>query len=400
MAGNNTKILKLANRYLVLQCISNYEPITIEDIVKKTNLSRPTVINSVKELTEKEIVTKDGYAESTGGRTAALLSTNADAYYAVGADFEFPKVRLAIANLKGTILHSHHLKYPQDITAEELLADLPDRIYDFIHSSNVDTKKIEGLGMGISGIIDTNSGHSKFIERINGWKDIDIKSILEQKLKMPVYIRNDVHLMGLVEKRFYNPNDNNAFIYIGLRSGIGSAIFLKNTIYEGKNGNAGFTGHITLDVNGPRCFCGQRGCLDVFAGELSLIERYKAARRSNGLSELSDEDINLAHLIRWATGGDELASAILKEAGFYLGVAIANLVKTLEIPTVIIGGGASIESSEFFRSVKQAASDHLKFQFEDIVISCGQLEERDYALGGCFLLFDHLFNKPKLKLQI
>ncbi|XID90977.1 ROK family protein [Paenibacillaceae bacterium WGS1546] len=399
MAGNNTKILKQANKYLVLQCISTYEPVTIEDIVKKTNLSRPTVINSVKELTESETVIKNGYAESTGGRTAALLSTNADAYYAIGADFEFPKVRLAIANLKGTILASHHIQYSLDTTAEEILNDLPDRIYDFMHSSNVPVEKIEGLGMGISGILDANNGYSKFIERINGWKDIDIQSILERKLKMPVYIRNDVHLMGLVEKRFYIPNDTNAFIYVGLRSGVGSAIFLGNSIYEGKNGNAGFTGHITLDVNGPRCFCGQRGCLDVFAGELSLIERYTAAKGSD-VHVGSGEEINLDYLVRKAEAGDEIAASILKDAGFYLGVAIANLVKTLEIPNVVVGGCPSIATSPFFSSVQQTADAHLKLQFEDVLIGCGRLAEHDYALGGCFLVFDHLFDKPKLKLQI
>jgi N-acetylglucosamine repressor len=400
-AGNNTKILKQANKYLVLQCISTYEPISIEDIVKKTNLSRPTVINSVKVLTETSIVIKSGYAESTGGRTAALLSTNADAYYAVGADFEFPEVRLAISNLKGTILASHHYKYPLDITAEQIIKSLPDEIDSFIQSSNVDIKKIEGIGMGISGIIDANNGRSKYIERISGWKDIDIKQILEDRLKLPVYIRNDVHLMGLVEKRFYMSNENKDFIYIGLRSGIGGAIFLNNAIYEGENGNAGFTGHMTLDVHGPKCFCGLRGCLDVFAGELALIQRYHSAKQALEKSDIAnDEEITLESLVVLANSGDEIASSILKEAGFYLGVAIANLVKAFEIPNVIIGGCPSIESSAFFQSVEQAAIDHLQLQYDDVVINCGQLLEHDYALGGCFLLFDHLFNKPKLKLQI
>lgn len=401
MAGNNSKILKSANKYLVLQCISTYEPLTVEDIVKKTNLSRPTVINSVKELTESDIVIKDGYAESTGGRTATLLSTNAEAYYAVGADFEFPEVRLAISNLKGTILASEQIKYPLDISAEEVIRLLPEQIDAFIKGSNVDIKKIEGIGMGISGVIDVNTGHSKSIERINGWENIDIKKILEDRLGLPVYIRNDVHLMGLVEKRFYLDNVDSDLIYIGLRSGIGSAVFIKNRIYEGENGNAGFIGHMTLDVRGPKCICGKKGCLDAFAGELSLIRKYKEAKQAQGISLTDDQNnIRLGQLVELSQNGDEISLSILKEAALYLGVAIANLIKTLEIPNVIIGGYPDIEDTIFFQTIKETVTDNLQFQFDNVTINCGRLMESDYALGGCFLLFDHLFHKPKLKLQI
>jgi len=399
---NNTRILKLANKYLVLQCISTYEPITIENIVKKTNLSRPTVINSVRELTEENVVMKEGYAESTGGRIAALLVTNADAYYAVGVDFEFPQVRLAIANLKGVILTAQQFKYRLDIPFEEIIDDLPVRIDSFIHKANVDIKKIKGLGMGLPGIVDTKNGRSKFIERINGWKDVDIQNILERKLvDIPVYIRNDVHLLALVEKRYYLRDMERDFIYIGLRSGVGSAVFIKNAIYEGINGNAGFIGHMILDTHGSEGFGGPKGCLNVYAGELSLIKKYVEEKQAwDNKSSIEKKDIKLENLVELSKNGDQIATDILKEAGYYIGVAIANLVRIFEIPNIIIGGCPNIKDSVFIQMIENTTVANLRFYFDGVVITPGQLSEQDYSLGGCFLVFDHIFHKPKLKLQI
>ena len=101
--GNSIRVLKEANKYLVLQCIMTLSPLATEDIVKNTGLSRPTVLNILRELEEDEVVIKDGFSESNGGRSAALLTLNGSKHLALGIDFEFPAVRMVIANLKGEI---------------------------------------------------------------------------------------------------------------------------------------------------------------------------------------------------------------------------------------------------------------------------------------------------------
>ncbi|GIO41290.1 ROK family protein [Paenibacillus apis] len=398
MGKNNSKILKEANKYLVLQCISSYQPITVEDIVKKTNLSRPTVINSVKELTDDHIIIKGGLAESTGGRAAALLAINSDAYYGIGVDFEFPQVRIAMANSNGEILASRHYDYPLDSSVQYITDRLSDEIARLIEESGVNRLKIEGIGIGMSGVVDKNNGLSIFIERINDWHNVDIKSILEDRLDLPVYVRNDVHLMGLVEQRFYLSAENQDFIYIGLRSGVGSAIFMKNGIYGGENGNAGFIGQMILDVSGPEGLGGPKGSLNVFASELNLIRRYREG--SGNTASAKQLPLRMENLVQLAQEGDELASSLLQEAGHYLGLALVNLARIFEIPNFVIGGCPNLEGSILLKSLQETASDLLKEHFNRLSIVPGQLLEYEYALGGCYLVFDHIFHKPRLKLQI
>lgn len=402
--SNNVKIIKQANRYLVLQCILAYGPISIEDIVRKTDLSRPTVLNAVKILTEENILIRDGFSKSTGGRTASLISINMQAYYSVGIDFEFPKVRIVLADLKGGICSHKTIEYPMDIKSSEVLSSFPKEIERFVCESGIDRKKIAGVGIGLSGLVDTVEGKSTSLERISGWKNVNIQSILETKLKLPVYLQNDVHLLGMVEKRLYLDDcdvESENFIYIGLRAGIGSVVFINGKPFSGANGNAGFIGHTTLNPEGPKCVCGKRGCLDAYAGELAIIRKYREEKDKRGIpAGPGDDSLKMEDFIRRSKEGDAVCSAILREAGVYLGIEVANLVKTLEITDVVIGGCSNLEDSEFLRAVKESAEDNLPAYFRSrLAIGVGRLTETEYPLGGCFLVFDHLFHKPHLTLS-
>jgi predicted ArsR family transcriptional regulator len=91
-AANNSRTIKHANRHLLLDTIKQFEPITIENMVQKTRLSRPTILNILDGLTKRGIIQKVGYAESSGGRQPALFAFNLSHHFAIGIDFEFPPV--------------------------------------------------------------------------------------------------------------------------------------------------------------------------------------------------------------------------------------------------------------------------------------------------------------------
>ena len=158
----------------------------------------------------------------------------------------------------------------------------------------------------------------------------------ERELGIPAYIRNDVHLLGLVEKRLYLPDDLTDFIYVAIRSGIGSIAYQHNKPMRGEKGNAGFIGHTTMNPTGPECCCGSRGCLETYVGQLATVSRYEA---------LTGQQLSFDEMLRRADTGDDVAKQVLQDAGFYLGVALANLVKTYEIPHVIVGGLPEKESA-------------------------------------------------------
>lgn len=392
VAGNSIRVLKEANKYLVLQCIMTLAPLSTEDIIKNTGLSRPTVLNILRELEEEDVIIKDGFSESSGGRSAALLTLNGSKHYAVGIDFEFPTIRMVIANLKGEICSSKKLVYRKDIEKEELLQDFYLSLHAFIGDSGIDPAMLDGMGVGISGVIDSARGMSLTIERIANWSNVTLKDELECHFGIPVYIRNDVHLLGLVEKRLFLPDDLTDFIYVAIRSGIGSITYQHNKPMRGDKGNAGFIGHTTVNPEGALCHCGSRGCLETYAGQLAVEACYR---------DLSGDQVSFNDVMRLSCEEDPSAIRVLKQAGFFFGIALANLVKTYEIPHVIIGCIPERDSRVFMQATEEALHDHIPDSLHlDAKLRIGHLFEEQYALGGCYLVFEHMFSKPKLALSL
>lgn len=122
MKKNTTKVIKEANKYLVMQCIQAFEPVTLEKIAEKTLLSRPTILEIINSFKEEGIVVNGGFRESTGGRPPQLLCINGDSAYAIGIDFEFPTIRIALANAKREIVGRRKILFKIDTQAEEVLA--------------------------------------------------------------------------------------------------------------------------------------------------------------------------------------------------------------------------------------------------------------------------------------
>lgn len=402
MRKNTTKVLKEANKYLVMQCILTYEPVTVEAITARTSLSRPTVLEVIRDLMEEGYIVKEGYSQSTGGRPAELICINKDSRYAVGIDFEFPKVRIALANIKKEVVYGKNIKFTLSSDADCVLNRLLEELEELFDGCGVDREKIEGIGLGISGTINAAQGKSLHIKRIAGWDHIDIRKILEDKFKMPVYMKNDVHLLALVEKEKYLSCETGDFAYIGIRSGIGSAIFYHNRPLDGTAGNAGYIGHTILNVDGPACVCGNKGCLDAYSGEIAMNRQYREMKNLAPVTQGDGENYyTVSDFIKKAQDGEQECIEILKQAAFYLGIAISNLIKMIEVETIIIGGCQNIKDTIFEEIVKTTIEKHLANDMELKVNFCiGELREEEYPLGACCYVFEHLFEKPSLSLAV
>ncbi len=395
MTKNSTQVIRKANLYLIYQCISNHGPITTEAIVQKTGISRPTVVSQLKKMIEDDLVSFCGFSESTGGRSPSLYTINRNARYAIGVDLEFPIVRAAISTNGGEIIAFKEKEYENDEEGTVVLDELQNMISSLMEAVE-DKSRIIGIGVGLSGTIDIKSGVSVRMERIRGWHNVPIVDILSSRFSLPVYIKNDVHLLGLAEEKLYLTSEVTDYIYIGIRGGVGSFIVKNGKAMDGEHGNSGFIGHTSLNPDGERCICGSRGCLDIYAGELSMANKYR------NLGGQYQGHLDLSTFISLAQKGDELAMDLVKQAARYLGIAIANMVKTLEICTVIVGSvSGDIEGSFFIDDVRASAHKYLNdYQVSQLEIRCGKLQAGEAPLGGCFLVFSKMLKEPKLSLSI
>ena len=397
MKKNTTKVIKEANKYLVMQCIQAFEPVTLEKIAEKTLLSRPTILEIINSFKEEGIVVNGGFRESTGGRPPQLLCINGDSAYAIGIDFEFPTIRIALANAKREIVGRRKILFKIDTQAEEVLARMLRELEHLLEEFSSVRPRIVGIGVGICGTIRKTEGRSLHITRIRGWEHVELQRILQEKFHLPVYVKG-VNGKGnkTDHQKKYMREDNSDFVYIGIRSGIGSAYMNQNKLMDGVQGNAGYIGHTVLNAEGPMCVCGNRGCLDAYAGELALTRRYQELTNSENESYYTMRDF-----MKLSRNGDAVSQKILKDAAFYLGITISNLIKILEPKMVLIASCEPLKGTTYWNIMEETIKKyHINEMETKLELREAQLLEDDYALGACCYVFEYLFETPRLSLAI
>ena len=250
-AANSNKIIKQANEYLVLAVLLKNDPLSVEEIVTLSRLSRPTVLNILKELDTRGLIYRAGLGESMGGRQPIMYTLNLRRYFAVGVDLEYPPVRVAFSDLREKVLYSQEWDCLPGETMEDIEENLVNAIREGMRRLNIATENLIGIGLGIPGRVDIARNLAVRMDRMDHiWQGGDIAAQLSMKLGVPVTVRNDIHLLAAAE-RTVQPALPKNFLYVARRVGIGMAVFLNGKSYEGGFGNSGYLGHTCLLYTSP-----------------------------------------------------------------------------------------------------------------------------------------------------
>lgn len=213
---------------------------------------------------------------------------------------------------------------------------------------NMPLDQIPAIGIGVPGLIDLAQGVTILLPNLpSGWRNVPLAANMTALTGRPTAIINDARAFTLAEATFGAGRDARSVIGITLGTGIGGGIAIDGRLYLGIDGTAGEVGHMTIDPYGPRCGCGNRGCLETFASGPSITAmalRVVAQGMTTQIGALADYDLNRITpgiIARAAEQGDAIAREILQRAGSYLGIGIANLITIFSPERVVIGGGVS-----------------------------------------------------------
>ncbi|MCP3031501.1 ROK family transcriptional regulator [Halobacillus sp. A1] len=393
------KLMKSMNRSIILNMIREEGPLSRADIAKYTRLTPPTVSNIVKELIEADFVIETTQGASKGGRKPTLLEINADHFYIIGIDVGRYKMNLVVTNLFGQLKDSAELEIKDNPTSEEIINTLQQGIHQTIECGSLPPDKFIGIGIGMHGIVDTTNGVSLFAPSF-GLHNIPIKERLEKEFNMIVKVENDARTMTLGESWFGNGNEADNLVGVNVGHGIGAGVMINGRLFHGENSLAGEIGHVTIDLSGPKCTCGNYGCLQALAGGPAIAER--AAKelklgKSSLIRELVDdqlERVDGAIVYDAAKQGDVFSIELLHQTGRYLGVGLTNLIHTLNPKKIIIGGGVSKAGQFLMKGIEETImSRGLTDQGRETVIVPSMLGEQASAIGACVLILEEFFSQ-------
>ncbi|MBU4602794.1 ROK family transcriptional regulator [bacterium] len=355
----NLRLVQKINRSLVLNLIREKGPLSRADISKITKLTRSTVSSIVEYLIRKDLIKEIGLTSSGVGRKAILLELNSKAYYSIGVDLGTLHTTITIIDLLGRI--EKRIEYPTNCQLEKdkILEKLKANIYNIIKNSGIKREKIAGIGIAAPGLIDKKG--TMLITPNFGWRDTPLREILKKKFHIPVFVDNNVNVMALAESEFGEGQGVKNFVFINVGMGIGSGVVINGELFHGESNCTGEIGHTTVDYNGPKCSCGNNGCLEVMASGPAIAKRaIKAIKEGEKslISKLVNYDFNQisAEIVATAANqGDKLGQSIMEETGEYLGTGVANIINLFNPKLVIIGGGVTQAGDLIFKPLKRIA---------------------------------------------
>jgi glucokinase-like ROK family protein len=370
----NQQVVRKGNKSLVLQTIKEFTPISRADIANKTGLNKGTVSSQVSELLKENLITESGPGVSSGGRRPVMLLFNQVAGYTIGVDIGVNYILGILTDLSGNICNETITRF-DNLTFEQIKVELFGIVDSLISSMPSSHYGIVGIGIGVPGTVNTD-GEILLAPNLN-WKNVNLKNLMEERYNVPVLIENEANAGAYGEKKFGAGKDSENIIYVSVGIGIGVGLILNGQLYKGNNGFSGELGHMTIEVNGPKCSCGNQGCWELYASEKALV---KKALQENILPE-EGKELSLESLMVHAENGEKDVIHVFETIGRYLGVGIKNIINIFNPEQVIIGNRLASSSKWLEDSIREAQDIILPTHQRDLSINFSKLSTHSTALG-------------------
>lgn len=272
--------------------------------------------------------------------------------YAIGVDLGGTNLRIAAVDDNGQLLQKLTTGTKVSLGRDAVIDEMTSAIRDLVAKLG-DESRLAGVGIGVPGIIDKRTGMLRESPNLPGWGDYPVRDEIERRLQAPVILENDANAAAMGEAWLGAAQGKEDMCMITLGTGVGGGIVMHGRVWHGMNGMAGELGHMTIDPNGPRCNCGNYGCVESFASATAVMRMAREAIASGTAPELSraasaqDVEFNAKAVNNLAIQGDEPAQAIFSKVGWALGILMSNIINALNLPIYVIGGGVSAAWSSF-----------------------------------------------------
>src|SRR6266850_7406253 len=314
------------------------------------------------------------------------------AEYILGVDLGGTKIYAGVFDMSLKSVGTSRVSTKPQRGPDEVIERIARCVKDAVDECDLKFDQVKAVGIGAPGAVDTETGRVIFAPNL-GWKDVPIKKNLEKLLGVPVCVENDANIctIGVHHAEFKGKPRDLVGIFIG--TGIGGGLILDGQLHSGFNKTAGELGHMVIDVDGPKCGCGNNGCFEALASRTAIFRKIHAAIKEGQktiLTEMLGPDLNdlrSGDLRKAIRRGDKVVERIVAEAAEYTGIAVGNLINLLNPEVVVLGGGVieALEDEMIGVITKTATESSLSGTAKGISIVASKLADEAGITGGAVL---------------
>jgi predicted NBD/HSP70 family sugar kinase len=372
--------LRTANRRRVIETLRISGSMTRSALARATGLSRTTISTLLAELIEQRIVSEasDGGARRGAGRPATVVRLDPSAGAAVSIDVGARHLAVAVGDLAHQVLAERWVPLAAAHTAYEGMERAASLVAEALDEADVERSALIGAAMGLPAPISQPAGIVASANILPGWAGVPVADEMSERLGVPVFVENDSNLGALAESAWGAGAGFDQLAYIKAATGIGAGLVQDGKLFRGTTGTAGEIGHTTVAEDGPICRCGNRGCLELYAGGAALLD---ALHQSHPGVETLEQVVELAH------ENHPACARVLADAGSHIGVAIANLINLFNPRRIIVGGELAGAGETVLAPMRVAAErSAVQAAVDAVEIVPGVLGQRAEVLGGLALV--------------
>ena len=272
------------------------------------------------------------------------MPDNAKTQCLIGVDLGGTKILAGVFDTAFNCLGQVKISTKAHRGPDEVINRIARCVKDTVDECDLSMSQVRGVGIGAPGAVDTQEGRVIFAPNL-GWENLPLKKSLEKLLDVPVFVENDckLHTLGVFEAELKAKPKHLIGIFLG--TGIGAGIIIDGKPYTGINGTAGEVGHMVIDINGPECGCGNKGCFEALASRRAIFRTIQLAVKKGQKTLLTDmlgddlADLRSGDLRKAIRRGDKFVEKVIDQAAEYTGVAVGNLMNIFNPEVIVIGGG-------------------------------------------------------------
>ncbi|MEW9672371.1 ROK family protein [Ammoniphilus sp. 3BR4] len=376
--------------------IFKHGPITKGSLIELTGMKQSTCTRLIEELLQENVILESGLAESSGGRKPLMYQINPKLYYLIGIDISRIHSKILLMDLQLTILAEVKMTMRQDSTPELTIQWIRNQINHLLQQHEISTNSVLGIGIGAVGPLNREDGI--IMNPLNfpsvGWKDVPICKILHEHFNLPVLLDNGANtaVLGEYINGFWRDSDSMVYNLTGV--GIRCGILTHGQVNRGPVDMEGAYGHTTVDLHGRQCSCGKYGCLNAYATILAIQEEVIRGIKRGRPSLLKERGLDMEQIefsdICWAVKeGDPLCRDVVRDAAYYYGIGLANLMFMLHPDIVLLGGPLVTELDYFYQVSTEIALEKMQLYPDyPVRFSRGKLGENAVAVGAGSMVFE------------
>lgn len=394
-------ILKEISPRLVLGHIMTAGSISRADIARQTGLHRSTITRIVALLLEEGLVQEGGEGEGGLGRKPVMLSLIPEALHVMGITLESTFVAGVLVNLNAQIIERIEIPL-QGSSAATVLVDVTYIIDTLLERGAERGIATLGIGMALHGIVDSDNGISIFAPAME-WRNAPVAAMIRDQYGLPVRVENNANAMALGELWFGNGQGVENILAVKVGQSIGSGVILGGRLFLGTDYSAGEIGHLTVLPNGPRCKCGNLGCLETVASIDAVLKRGRQLLSKGEGQSLraflgpNDEQLSFAQLCQATYARDPVALGLWEEVAIHLGLALSYTINILNPAKVLIGGDVFPVLDFILPKVGETVGiqvlEPLKSRLRLEPVGLGQ---DSVTIGAATLILRDIFELPKV----